>query len=235
MSRWLRCYNPQPDAKLRLFCLPYAGGGAAVFRTWVLPGIEVWGVQLPGRGERFSEPPMVDIDRLLDALYPDLLPFFDRPYAFFGHSMGALLAFELARRSSPQHLLVSGRRAPQVASSQLHTLADDAFLSELRRLNGTPPQVLENAELMALFLPILRADFRVCETYEYHMGERLECPIVAFGGVDDRTEPLELLEGWRSLTAGSFELQKLPGDHFFLQTQPQLLLERIAGCLGVGR
>jgi medium-chain acyl-[acyl-carrier-protein] hydrolase len=228
MSRWLRCYQPNPDASLRLFCFPYAGGSAALFRTWVLPNVEVWGVQLPGRGDRFSEPPITNITMILDVLIPDLRSYFDRPYAFFGHSMGALLGFEMARRSGPECLFVSGRRAPQIKNAQqLHTLSDEAFLLELRRLNGTPPQVLENAELMALFLPILRADFAVCETYAYQEAAPLGCPIAAFGGTDDRTEPLQLLQGWRSQTTGEFSLQELPGDHFFLQTQQQVLLEEI--------
>jgi medium-chain acyl-[acyl-carrier-protein] hydrolase len=233
MNLWIRCFKPNPSAKLRLFCFPYAGGNAAIFRTWVLPEVEVYAIQLPGRSDRLSEPPFTQLMPLVNALAPILVPYCDRPYAFFGHSMGALLAFELARRYSPQHLWVSGRRAPQVDNSQvLHTLSDAAFLAELRAMNGTPSQVLENAELMQIFLPILRADFSVCETYRYEEKMLLDCPISAFGGVDDATEPPLLLEGWRSQTRGDFSLHLLSGDHFFLQTQQQALLAQLADRLG---
>jgi medium-chain acyl-[acyl-carrier-protein] hydrolase len=236
MNPWIRCFNPNPSAPLRLFCFPYAGSSAAVFRTWGLPGVEVYGVQLPGRGDRFSEPPLTHMTPLIDTLSPQLLPYLDRPYAFFGHSMGALISFELARHFSPQHLFVSGRRSPQLDNPQrFHTLPDDEFLSELRTLNGTPPQVLENAEWMALFLPILRADFAVCETYQYQAAAQLRCPIAAFGGINDSTEPPQLLEGWRSQTQGDFALHLLPGDHFFLQIQQPEILALIAHHLALNR
>ncbi len=232
MTVWIRWIKSNPNAQLRLFCFPYAGGSAAIFRAWAaaLPDeVEIGAIQLPGRGDRLAEVPFTHLTPLLEALVPALVPYLDRPYVFFGHSMGAVISFELARRFTPQHLFISGRRAPQSLSApMLHTLSDQAFLAKLRSLNGTPQEVLANAELMQLFLPILRADFAVCETYEYAEGSPLKCPISVFGGMSDRTEPIELLEAWRMHTQSDFSLSVLPGDHFFVQTEQPLLLNQIS-------
>jgi medium-chain acyl-[acyl-carrier-protein] hydrolase len=235
MSRWIRWIRSHPNARLRLFCVPYAGGSSAVFRSWAagLPDdIEIGAIQLPGHGDRMSEAPLTRLTSLLDLLLPDLRPYFDCPYAFFGHSMGALISFELARRTAPQHLFLSGRRAPSCDRGiVMHTLSDADFVAELRSLNGTPPQVLENEELMQLFLPILRADFTVCETYEYVQTTPLKCPISVFAGVRDRSEPLEMMEPWGLQTQNQFSISVLPGDHFFVQTEQQILLKQLSAKL----
>ncbi len=177
-SAWVRFPKPNPQARLRLFCFPYAGGGAVSFRTWPLglpDDVEICSVELPGRGTRLSERPFTRLSPLLQTMAPALLSLLDKPFAFFGHSMGGLVSFELTRLLrreydlSPVHLFVSGRRAPQVQDLEppLHTLPDPAFLEELRRLNGTPQAVLENVELRQVVLPILQADFAVIDTYEY--------------------------------------------------------------------
>lgn len=235
---WVMCPKPNPQANLRLFCFPYAGGGALSFRTWPngLPTtIEVCAVELPGRGTRMRLAPFTRHDPLVEALAQALLPYLDKPFALFGHSMGGLVSFELARLIRrkygllPVHLFVSGRRAPQVPDPDppIHALPEPAFKEELRRLNGTPEAVLENKELMQLLIPILRADFAVLETYVYATEPPLECPITAFGGLQDCKVSCDHLEAWRNQTSASFSLQMLPGDHFFLNSAQALLLQSL--------
>jgi len=232
---WIACRKPSPRARLRLFCFPYAGGGALIFRTWQdsLPAeVEVCPVQLPGRGTRLMEPPFTRLSPLIQALAQALFPLLDKPFAFFGHSLGALVSFELARQLRRQYdvhpvrLFVSAGYAPQLPHlrSPLHTLPEGDFLTELRRLNGIPRAVLEHEELMQMALPILRADFAVYETSAYSTELPLNCPISTFGGLRDRTVSQSDLDAWREQTSGSFSLQMFPGDHFFLNTTQPLLL-----------
>ncbi|MBD2103376.1 thioesterase II family protein [Leptolyngbya sp. FACHB-261] len=233
---WIKCFKPNPEARLRLFCFPHVGSSASVFRTWpnsLPPEIEVCGIQLPGRESRFKEALFTQIPPLVQALTPALQPYSDIPFAFFGHSLGALLSFEVARQlraqqqPGPVHLFVSGRRAPQIPDRNplLHTLPEPEFLEELRYLNGTPKAVLENSELMQLFLPVLRADFSLCGTYHYQSQPPLDCSISAFGGLEDVEETHDLLLDWSKQTYASFSLQMLPGDHFFLYSNQELLLK----------
>lgn len=226
-DRWIAYRKPNPQARLRLFCLHYAGGAASVFRGWQdeLPDqIEVCPVQLPGRESRLREPLLERVDRAVDALATALPAHMDLPYAFFGHSMGALLGFELSRRlhldgqPMPQRLLLSGRRAPQVPDDEpeIWNLPDAEFKEELRKLNGTPEAVLEHPELMELLLPVLRADFALCETYRFEPGEPLGVPIVAYGGIADHKVERAALEAWREQTHAAFKMRLFNGDHFFL-------------------
>lgn len=239
---WLVIRRPNPRARLRLFCFPYAGGGAAAYQTWPaeLPAeIEVCAVQPPGRAGRLRERPYERLGPLVEALAPSILPHLDRPYAFFGHSMGALISFELSRRllrehgTLPAHLFVSGRRAPHLPRTHrpMHDLPDEEFLGELRRLNGTPEEVLAHPELMELMMPLLRSDFAVVETYEYEPGPPLDCPVTAYGGLRDREVSREQLEGWGVYTAAGFSVRMLPGDHFYLHAERALLLRSLAGEL----
>jgi medium-chain acyl-[acyl-carrier-protein] hydrolase len=238
-NSWIRCPNPNPQASFRLFCFPYAGGGASIFRTWsdsLPPYIEICPIQLPGRENRLKEAPFTDISPLVQTLAQVLRPYLNIPFAFFGHSMGALISFELARQlraqqePGPVHLFISGRRAPQIRDRNplIHTLPEPEFLEELRRLNGTPQVVLDNAELMQLFLPILRADFSICGTYTYLSEPPLDCSISAFGGIEDTGETSDLIESWSVQTRSCFSIQMLPGDHFFVYTSQQILLEMLA-------
>jgi medium-chain acyl-[acyl-carrier-protein] hydrolase len=230
---WIPLRKPVPEARLRLFCFPYAGAGALIFRNWPegLPAdIEVCPVQLPGRGTRLTERPFTQLSPLVEALAQALVPLLDRPFAFFGHSLGALISFELARRVRrrygvhPVRLFVSAGRAPQIPhrGPPIHVLPEKEFLAELRRLNGTPGELLDHQELMEIMLPILRADFELYETYVYSSELPLNCAISAFGGLQDRSVNDSDLEAWRAQTSVSFSLRMFPGDHFFLN-QPSLL------------
>ena len=243
-DRWLPTVRPRPGAKVRLFCFPYAGGGASVFRGWAdgLPGsVEVRPVQLPGRETRFGEPAFTRLPPLVEALAEALRPCLDRPFAFFGHSLGALVAFELARRLHRGHdvqpvcLFVSGCGAPptRTPETSLHTLPAAAFREGLRRLNGTPQEVLDNDDLMDFLFPTLRADFALCETYAYRAGPPLDCPVSALGGLGDDRVSRDDLDAWREQTTGPFRLRMLPGNHFFLQTAQQPLLQAVAQELEV--
>jgi medium-chain acyl-[acyl-carrier-protein] hydrolase len=178
------------------------------------------------------EPPFTQIKPLVEAAAEALLPFFDKPFAFFGHSMGALIGYELAlllrreKLAAPTHLFVSGRTAPHIRSGQVITynLPDDKFVEELRRLKGTPEQVFEHPELLNLMIPLLRVDFEICETYSSANELPLDCPITAFGGAEDEEVPRERIEGWRDHTSAPFSLHILPGGHFFIHTEQSAIV-----------
>ncbi|WP_315790360.1 thioesterase II family protein [Fischerella sp. JS2] len=239
LDSWLICPKSNPDAQVRLFCFPYAGGSANIFRRWsnYLPAIiEVWAIELPGRGMQIKLPPFTKLDPLVTELANVLKPKLDKPFVFFGHSMGGLVSFELAlllRKQyglNPSHLFVSAHRAPQLVNPKppIHNLPEAEFMAELRRLNGTPQALLENEELMQLFLPILRADFAVLETYIYTQQAPLYCPITAFGGLEDQEVSYDEIQAWQEQTSASFALHMLPGDHFFLHLFYSSMLEIIS-------
>jgi len=241
---WLSCPRRNPQAHVRLFCFPYAGGNAQIYRAWpssLPPVAEVHMVHLPGRGTRVLETPFTRLGPLVEEAAEALLPLLDKPFAFFGHSMGALIGFELARLLreahglTPAQLWVSGRRAPQVREDEppTHDLPEPEFIEELRRLNGTPQEALEHPELLQLIIPLLRADFSVCETYDYRQSPPLDCPITAYGGLEDKDVSREQLEAWREQTISSFKLRMLPGDHFFLHSAHALLMEALSQELGL--
>lgn len=232
-----------PRARLRLFCFPYAGGGASAFNTWAdqLPSdIEVCAVQLPGRETRLREESFTRLAPMVEALARTVTPYCDLPFAFFGHCMGALIAFELARwlgrseQGGPCHLFVAGCRAPQLPGPELslHTLPESDFVERLRELKQTPEILLQDNELMSLFLPALRADFSAWETYVYSEGQPLNCPISAFGGSEDTKLKLEAVRLWCVQTRSSFTPRMLPGNHFFLHGSRTLLLRFITEDLG---
>lgn len=226
------------DATVRLFCLPYAGGSSTIFYRWseyVSPAIEVCSVQLPGREGRLTMPPYTSMRPLVQAIGNAILPFLDKPYVLFGHSLGGLIAFELARYlhdlgvPRPLSLLVSAAEAPHVsrAPDRLHTLPDDELIGQLSRLQGTRQEILQHPEVMQLLLPTIRADLQVFETYTYRAGPPLPCPIAVFGGIDDeRVEPSGL-ENWREHTRTVVSLTMLPGGHFFIHSACRLLVESV--------
>ena len=237
-SSWVVRPRPNPQAKLRLFCFPYAGGGTATYRSWPagLPdSIELCPIQLPGREYRLKEPLYSHPPDLIEALGEALRPYADIPFALFGHSMGALLAFESARLFRreglplPLHLIVSGSKAPQIHRlERTYDLPDEEFLKDLRSLNGTPKEVFDHPELMAMVLPVLRADFQIVQTYVYSPEPPLNCPISAFGGLEDMEVSYEELDAWREQTVASFSIRMLEGDHFFLRSSQAVLLQMIS-------
>src|SRR5262249_18500077 len=204
---WLACRKPNSRAALPLFCFPYAGGAAVIYHGWsnLLPEfVEVCPVQLPGRSARHNEPPYTRFEKLVPAVINGLFPYFDKPFAFFGHSMGAVLGFEVARqlrredRVQPVQLFVSGSRAPQVPDDRppIYDLSEPDLLEELRLLNGTPRELLEDADVIQFMLPLLRADFELIETYAYTPDAPLDVPISAFSGLQDEEVAREDVESW---------------------------------------
>lgn len=238
---WIIRRRPRPRAALRLICFPYAGAGASVFRTWpdALPGdVELLAIELPGRESRFKEPPFDRLTSLVVALTDAVGPELQAPFAVFGHSFGALVGFsfarELRRRSlaGPVHLFASGRRAPQLPDlSPMHELPDPEFLAGLRRLGGIPEAVFHDPEIMAVFLPILRADFTANETARTPHEPPLACPISALGGLTDDRATADELDAWRVQTAAAFEREIFAGGHFFLQTERDALLAWLSSRL----
>lgn len=212
---------------LRLLCIPHAGGSAVVYRRWdgrMPAGVEITPLQPAGRGTRLRERPHDDLDAAVADLRRQAQADVG-PYVVFGHSLGALLAFELARAQAadggrpPLALVVGGRNAPGTPAMHppVHALDHDAFIEALRVFGGTPPQVLENPELLEIFLPALRADLRIAETYRRRPGPPLDCPIAVLGGRDDPlTRPADLF-AWQAETTAEVDLTLLPGEHFLLE------------------
>jgi medium-chain acyl-[acyl-carrier-protein] hydrolase len=236
-SRTIQPQNRQSTQ--RLFCFPYAGGAASIYRDWGnrLPSsIEVHAPQLSGHGNRLSEPLFRSVQPLVESLAAELRPHLEGSFAFFGHSMGAIIIFELAQllrrenRPGPSHLFLSGRPCPHLTKKETPTydLPEPEFIAELRRMQGTPNEVLEHPELMSVLSPILRADLEICQTYEYEPRPPLDCPITVFGGLQDEEVAREQLEGWRDYTTSSFAVRMFPGNHFFLHSSAPVLLRMVA-------
>jgi medium-chain acyl-[acyl-carrier-protein] hydrolase len=234
------------EPAVTLFCIPHAGGGASAYRNWgdaLAPGISVGVLQLPGRESRFREPPLSELDDVLADLWRVMAPQIAGPFALFGHSMGALLAFELChmlrreRGRQPARLFVSACRAPQLAqlATSVAALPQAAFIAEvMRRYGGIPPAILADSGYMAAILPAMRADFGILESYRAPEREPLDCPISAFGGTRDMATPPSTLAGWRSQSSAEFSLDLLDGDHFYLQTQRVALTSKIRSALRIG-
>jgi len=236
---WITFPRPSSQARLRLFCFPYAGAGASVFRTWaglLPPELEVVAVQLPGRESRLREPPLTRLEDLIEALSSVLARYLDRPFAFFGHSLGGLISYELAHRlrlekgSCPAHLVISGRRPPEVEETDepLHLLPDSRLIERLRVLNGTRDEVFREPEVLAIVLPILRADFTVCERYRYEKKPPLPCPLTIYGGENDGYVSSSRLHLWSDHTQNNFRVRLFPGNHFFLNSARSLVLQSLA-------
>lgn len=228
-------------APVRLFCFPFAGGGASAFRGWSerLPShIQVCAVQPPGRENRIAEPPLDNVHELVAHLMPSMTPFFDKPFVFYGHSTGALVAFEFYRQLRrqggplPLHLIVSGSRAPHIPEpSPLHHLPEAEFIEELKRFSGTPEIVLQNKELMEIYIPILRADLAIEETYAFKEEDPLDVPLTAFCGSTDKEAPCPVMAEWKKHTSGAFSLHEIKGGHFFIKSEMPLFLTSVSGIL----
>lgn len=240
MSGFCR-FNPSDAAAIRLFCFPYAGGNAHVFKalaTGLGRTIEVVGVDYPGRGTRFGDLPVRDLHRLIDELAVGIRPLLDKSFAFYGHSNGALVAFELAHRlgtvyyRDAEAVFLAAKRSPTLpAERPVHRLPDDAFVDHLRTYDCTPEEILADRELMSVYLPVLRADFALSETYRLSEQARLRIPIHGLAGTDDAlASPSDVL-AWRSLTTETFTLHRIAGGHFFLNTHGREVSQLIARTL----
>lgn len=241
-STWFRCFHPRPWARLRLVCFPHAGGTASAFRGWPdhLPTtVHQVAAQYPGRVERLAEPPVDSMDRLVDGVLVASDELAGLPLVLFGHSMGASVAYEVARglerRGRPvEHLVVSGRPAPsRQRQGEVHLRDDDGLLDDVRRLGGTSPLLLADPDLRPLILPSLRADYRLIETYRPAGGPALTCPVTAMVGAEDTEVTEAEAAAWAEVTDGSFRLRVLPGGHLSMLTDPVPLIAELVDQLGV--
>ena len=241
-ARWIVCPQPRPQATSRLICFPYAGGGASAFKDWadaVPENVELCVVQMPGREERLGEPLMTDMVALVDKLAGEIAALDDRPFAFFGHSMGAIVSYEVACRlraidaRQPTHLFLSARAAPQLQNSEPLRFLDNAqFMDRLHQTYGAVPDAIRNStELQEIFLPILRADVKLLETHVDAAPAPLDCPITVLGGASDPAISAEMLAGWRGRTVGQFVQHEFPGDHFYIHQERQAVLDMMFGTV----
>lgn len=238
---WIVYFKKNPGARLRLFCFPYGGGGANVFRLWsslLPPEVELGAIQLPGRENRFKETPLNRLEPLVETLADVMQPVLDKPFAFFGHSLGAIVSFELARtlrrksRPQPAGLFVSGCGAPQQHRHQnIHQLPEPEFIEAVKKYNGISEEIIQSKDLMQLILPCLYGDFSVFETYQYVHQPPLNCPISAYGGLEDDNVTPEELAAWKVQTINQFEVQMFPGDHFFVNSAYHSLLGTLSDKL----
>jgi surfactin synthase thioesterase subunit len=237
-NRWIAGQIGKVDADVRLFCFPHAGSGGAFFHPWkkpLLPEIEVCPVVLPGRETRLGEEPYTRVEQVIEPLFSALLPLMGKPFAFFGHSVGAVIAYELARRftagyvPAPLCLFVSGRRAPRLPARRQPFLGlpDHEFLAAVSSMNGMRSELLEYPEVLQLFLPSLRADFEINDMYKFLPGPRLSCPVFGFVGDSDcEVYPGEMCD-WAEVTSNQFALRVFPGDHFYHKDAPPALFSAI--------
>lgn len=242
-ASWIVCPKPRPEARLRLFCFPCAGGMVSAYSRWatLLPaGVELCVIHLPGRGKRIAENPYVRLAQLLPVLTQALEPCLNIPFAFLGHSMGAVLGFEVARAlrqrqlPGPMQLFCCSCPAPQlpIATPHIHPLPEQAFITELnRRYEAIPASIQQDRSILELFLPSLRADFTLLETYIYVPDRPLDCPISVYAGQQDNAVSSLDLAGWRDHTSGCFDLKIFQGNHFFLHHQPQPFLQTLIQSL----
>lgn len=227
-SAWLRRFHPADNAANRLVCFPHAGGSATFYfpvSQAMTPSVDVLAIQYPGRQDRRTEPCVESIGELADLVVKELESVDDAPLTFFGHSMGALVAFEVARRmerdgTGPTKVFVSGRRAPTTyRDERVHLLEDEKLIAEIKALSGTDPEVLGNEELLRMVLPAVRKDYKAVETYEYQAGEKLSCPLTALIGDSDPKVTMDEAREWGEQTSAAFELKTFAGGHFYLNSQ----------------
>ena len=231
---------PRKAPNIRLFCFAHAGGGASMFARWAFeanPDIEVFGVQPPGRETRVGEPPVRSMDALVRQITNELLPHLGTRFAFFGHSMGSLVAFEVARElrrrgaPGPQKLLLSAFRTPGASSPMTKhlSLPDEEFIERVgERYGALPPAILENQELLAHYLPALRADFELLATYRFVPDAPLTCPLVLYNGLSDGLISPVDLQGWRQMTTRECTERWFPGAHFYLRERRSEVLRSVA-------
>jgi medium-chain acyl-[acyl-carrier-protein] hydrolase len=239
---WILQPKLSHSTSLNLICFPPGGCGASIFNNWskYLPsGLTVGAIQLPGREARFKEVAFSDMASLISELLTGIMPYIkSAPFAVFGHSVGSLIGFEFVRQlyqnqlPAPEYLIVSGRRAPHIPLDKiLHSEPDIALIEELRLIGGTSNIILDDPELMSLFLPVVRADFTINETYKIFDKPYVHCPILALGGNDDPLVNQSFLEQWRQYTTREFEVVMLAGGHMAFKENPQPLLDVVVSKL----
>ncbi len=233
---WLRSFQAAPPFATRLICFPHAGGSASYFHPVareLSTQLDVLAVQYPGRQERRHEPCIDDIATLADRLVEEIIPLADRPMAFFGHSMGAVVAFEVSRRLlthgiSPLVLFASGRRAPSCTRHEtVHKEGDQALLAEVRRLGGTDLRMLNDPEVVSMILPSLRGDYKAIMTYRCPPGIKIDAPVIALVGDNDPHVSLDEATRWKEHTSGAFDMQVFRGGHFYLNTHAPAVMRTI--------
>jgi len=241
-DKWFIKTHPRENVELRMICFPYAGGSAYTYSSWAkaLPrNVELVAVQLPGRSTRFGETPYSDMKNLVDGLiqvFPNLM---GTPYILMGHSLGSRIAFELMNRCKqecirlPRHFIASGSRAPHIPDRErkIHQLPEAQFIEELQKLNGTPVEIIQNEELMALTLPFLRADFTLSETYQYTGDAQFDCPITVLDGDGDSEISLLDIEAWGDHFSHPADIHTISGDHFFIEKSTSAVLEKIRSVI----
>lgn len=243
INKWIQT-SKRPRSKTevtaRIICFPFAGGGAQSYADWseYLPkNVEVCAIRLPGRELRLKDKPYSSLVELLDELLEKqiLTPYLDKPFFLFGHSLGALIAYELAvrlqyKKISPLSLIVSGRVAPHCKPPRepVYQLSDEEFVEALKSLGGTPPEILEDEALMEIITPMLRADFAINESYVHQVNPRLSCDLVAFAGTRDHETQLEAVAAWADMSSEEFKLRMVPGDHFFIQGAKRQFLRMLS-------
>ncbi|WP_396454204.1 thioesterase II family protein [Actinomadura sp.] len=240
---WFRCAETRPWASMRLFCLPHAGGSAVFYRPWakeVSQAVEVHAVQYPGRADRLADAMVTDAHQLARLVAGAMAPLMDRPAALFGHSMGAVLAYEVARLlqergSAPVHVFASGARPPHDRDDgrRVSDMDDDGVVEEMIELGGSDAEALRDPELRELVLPYVRNDFALIENYEHRDGTRLEVPLTAVIGDSDPHVSEEQARGWARVTDGRFALKVMPGGHFYLTDRQSAVIAEIHRALEV--
>jgi len=242
-ERWLQQFHPASGSAVRLVCFPHAGGAASYFFPWsqaLTPQVEVIAVQYPGRQDRRLEKTVDTITALAGHIAAAVPSRIEGPYAFFGHSMGAILAYEVARLlepagTGPVRLVASGRRAPSRRpdgpADTIHLRDDAGLVAELRSSGATDPRVLDDEELLALILPSVRADYRAIETYTHVPGPPLTCPITAIVGDHDPKATIDEASAWAGHTTGGFDLRVFPGGHFYLDDHAAAVIETVRGAI----
>ncbi|MFF1560542.1 thioesterase II family protein [Streptomyces sp. NPDC058279] len=234
---WVRRYHASDESPIQLVCLPHAGGSASFYFPMsqsLAPAVDVLSVQYKGRQDRRDEPGITDIGAFADALTAQLIPWLDRPLAFFGHSMGAVLAFEVTRRlerdhgTSPVRIFASGRRSPSSYRHEtVHLRDDDGIVREMRELSGTDARILGNEEILRMVLPAIRSDYTAIENYRAAPEDVVRAPITVLTGDADPKTSREEADAWESHTTGGFDIHRFPGGHFFLANHQEPIMKII--------
>lgn len=226
MHSYFECHNYNPNSTISLFCFPHAGGGADIYYDWsnfIRSEINIYILNLPGRGKKYLEKSFEEFNVLLDNLLIDIEDLLDKPFIIFGHSMGALIGFELSRRifemynKKPEHLYVSSYPSPEIINNNLveNNISDDELITKLKELNGTPKEIFQHKRFLKLLLPVIRADFKLLNSYSYKELAPLSCPITSIIGSHDNIS-VELAKEWYKHSVAVFSLQIFRGDHFYL-------------------